>query len=187
MAKMRTVGGVLGVVAGLAAFLWLGMTAFACSALPSVTLSQPYGAAATSVAFTGSGFLGITGPVQVHWDTINGPLLAQTVPSVDGVLAPVTFTVPASAEPGMHIVIATANGSVVERSTFQVVGASGTVGRLPQALLPATSPSESGANVAVIALLAVTGAVGIGLFGAGSAALVLSSRRAVPSRVRHSR
>lgn len=103
----------LGAIAG--AFAAIGLVflapAFACSGGPSVGLSSSaWGEPGTPVTFTGSGFAP-GNPVYVHWNALDGPVLAQAPANVNGSFS-VNFNIPANiAQSGDYLLVATSSGS----------------------------------------------------------------------------
>ncbi len=179
---------VVGMVAMAVVGVVAGAAAFACTVLPAVNISQPYGAAGTAVSLTGSSWVAEKGPVDVRWNSLNGPVLAEVTPDASGVIGPVTIQVPASSEPGYYALIGTRaqnpNQSESARAVFQVTGANGAVARPPQVALPGGAPvsSPSGLSVGLIGLLAATGVAGLGLFTFGAATFARSRRVRAPVR-----
>jgi hypothetical protein len=159
--------------------MWMG-TAYACTILPSINLSQAYGAPGATLQLSGTAWQSTSGVVTVHWDGITGPVLATTSPDAQGVLAPVSLTVPAGAAPGYHVIVSSVpDQSVgVSRAVYQVVGAGGVPAAQPGAVLPGGAPPvQHSAGVGTLVLLLGAGVGGVGLFGAGTASLIRSSRR----------
>jgi hypothetical protein len=184
--------GAMGAVVAAAGLVWAGSAAYACTTLPSINLSQAYGTAGSGLQLSGTSWGRAAGVISVHWDGLTGPLLATVTSDDQGVLGPVSLTVPAGAAPGYHVIVTTGQPkalAAVARAEFQVVGSAGAPGAAPGALLPASSPPvQRGAGAATLALLLGLGASGVGLFGAGTVSLIRSSRRvpvtAVPLRRR---
>lgn len=180
--KWARVLGAMAVPIGAIAALALGIVAFACTPLPNVTTSSDEVVAGGHVELTG--FMWVTGvPVQVHWDTLSGPVVGQGIPAAQGYLGPVTVNVPANAEPGYHILIATDSlgSSYTSRVPVQVLSTDASGPRAPQAVLATggTVSTPVGANAGVIALLAVLGLSGL-LISATSVASLVRTRQRVP-------
>ncbi len=159
-----------------AAVLGVGLTAFACTPLNTINLSSPSGRPGTGVTATGS-FLVPDSEVAVRWNSVDGPVLARTMP-VNGEIS-ASFVVP-DGSPGYYAVVATqsdANGNpLVARAAFQMVDASGQgVPSQPAAFeAPTRAPNSSGAPVA---LALVLGFAGVALLGAGGMAVAGHARR----------
>ena len=175
-----------------------GIVAFACTSLASLNLSQASGAAGTQVSVTGSSFNpsakadadGTFTPVTLHWNAVDGPVLADgVVPDPTGSIGPISVTIPSDAKPGYYMIVATQQqltGGTGEafgtpaRTVFQVTGSAGVPAAPPANISqPATVASSSSASVGagLIALLAVLGVVGLALFAVGTASFLGSSRR----------
>lgn len=186
-----------------------GVVAFACTSLASLNLSQATGAPGSQVTVTGSSFNpsakpdadGTFTPVTLHWNSVNGPVLADNVvPDATGSIGPLQVTIPSDAKPGYYMVIATqqqlTGGSgeafgTPARAGFQVTPASGAPAQQSlgtgQTAPVASTSSTSGVGVGMIALLAVLGVAGVTLFAVGSATFLGANRRsAAASRARKS-
>ena len=173
--------GVLGTAMVLAA-----VAAFACTNLATLNLSTPTGIPGDVVTMTGSSFRvptsGPTNPVLLHWNGVDGPVLAQAMPDKAGNIS-ATFSVP-NGQPGYYVIVATQRtpAGVDEygtpaRASFQILGAGGqSVVQQPGTQAPtgvASDPSSTG----IIALTVGLGALGLALFGAGFTAFVRQARR----------
>lgn len=167
------------VAAGVGAALLWAVTAWACTPLPSVSLSQAFGSAGSQIQVTGTSWSPTYGPVIVHWDALNGPILAQTQPDGRFVLPPVTVTVPQNALPGYHMIVVSAPEypASATRAIFQVMGSGVAAAQPPQVLLPATSEPTSQVSMVAVGVVATMGVLGLLLFGAGTTAVVRSYRR----------
>ena len=168
-------GGALAAVLGLL----LAVTALACTALPSITLSQAYGLPGGSLELTGTTWRAGMGSVSVRWDSVSGPILAQAIVNADGTLAPATVTIPRTASAGYHKIEATLPGirDVVARSVVQVVGG-GATAPMPLAQLPTTTtPNSTPVGAGSVALLATLIAGVLMLLGAGTAFWIWSAHR----------
>ncbi|MGH9164110.1 MAG: hypothetical protein ACRDZW_01175 [Acidimicrobiales bacterium] len=161
-----------------------GATAFACTNLATISTPSPAAPAGTNIAISGASFAAAAGtPVVLHWNGVNGPEVARTVPDKSGNIA-ANFTVP-KADAGYYVIVATqagADGKPVygtpARSSFQVVGPDGAAAPAPAAAprLP-SSPNTAPDSNGVVALTFALGAAGLALFGAGLATTVRQSRR----------
>ena len=176
-----------------------GIVAFACTSLASLNLSQATGAAGSQTTVTGSSFNpsakpdadGLFTSVTLHWNSVSGPVLADgIVPDPTGAIGPIAITIPASANPGYYMIVATQEqiqgGSgeaygTPARTVFQVTGTAGATAPQPaNNSIPATTSTStsSGVGAGLIALLVVLGIAGVALFGVGTATYLGSSRRA---------
>ncbi len=176
---------VFGVVA--MATVMAGVAAFACTNLATLNLSSPTGNVGDNVTVTGSSFrVGKapepTNPVQLHWNGVDGPVLAQAMPDKAGNIS-ASFAIP-EGQPGYYVIVATQrNAQGVDeygtpaRASFQILGPGGeSVVQQPGTQAPtgvASDPSSTG----IIALTAGLGVLGLALFGAGFTAFVRQARR----------
>lgn len=174
----------------------LGAVAFACTNLATMNLSSATGMAGDSVALNGSSFSvprqagqPVT-PVVVHWNGVDGPVLATVMPDEAGNIS-AEFAIPGG-QPGYYVVVATQrNAEGVDaygtpaRASFQILGPGGeSVVQQPASQAPATMAGEP-SSTGIIALTAGLGALGLALFGAGFIAFVRQARgREVPATVR---
>lgn len=184
-----------------------GIVAYACTSLATLNLSQASGPAGTQATVTGSSFNpsakpdadGTFTPVTLHWNSVSGPVLADgIVPDATGAIGPVQVTIPASANPGYYMIVATqeqlTGGSgeafgTPARTVFQVTGTAGAAVPAPaQGTAPvAAASSTSAVGGGLIALLAILGIAGVTLLAFGSASFLGASRRAAAaSRARKS-
>ena len=196
MARMKRFGlaatGVVGI--GMMA---LASAAFACTNLAALNLSSSSGPAGSSITVTGSAFSKPpkNTPVDLHWNGVNGPILATVTPDAAGAINPTNITIPADAQPGFYTIVATqtevATGlnpwGIPTRAGFSVEGPGATAAPAPQAVPPAAT-SDSGVSGGFIALSVALGLGGLVLFGLGAATFLSTYRRraATPSRVRNS-
>ena len=176
----------------------LATVAFACTNLATITLSSDSGHPGDTIALTGTSFPartqgGVTPtPVEVHWKTADGPLLAKTTPDRTGTIV-VTFAIPESA-PGAAIIIATQRRSVPNpnspdaapmlvdefgtpaRATLRVLapGERATTIASNADFVPATTDSGS---TAIMVMLVLFGAVALSLFGGGVIAFLHQVRQ----------
>ncbi|MDQ3979952.1 MAG: hypothetical protein M3314_10400 [Actinomycetota bacterium] len=176
-------------------FLATGAVAYACTNLATLNLSSGTGKPGDTITVTGSSFRmpsGVTTGVQIRWNALDGPVLAEATPDRVGNIS-ATFTVP-DAAPDSYVVIAVlhdARGNDTSgtpaRAQFQILGGAGRpVAATASGPVTAAGGGE-GSSAAPIALLFVLGALGLGLFGAGFAAVARQARRSaapVPAPVR---
>lgn len=166
----------------------LGSAAFACTNLATMNLSSAQGKAGETVAVTGSSFgvarEGANDPVQLHWNGLDGPVLAETVPNAVGSIS-ASFVVPESS-PGTFVVVATQRNAEGEdafgtpaRATFEVVGAAGAAQPAPTATPAPLGAVEtaSATSGGLVALTIAVGALGLGLFAAGFVGFARQTRR----------
>ena len=169
--------------------------AYACTNLAELNLSSGAGQAGMQVTVTGSAFAKTpkNTPVQLHWNSLDGPVLASVTPDAAGAIGPMTITIPSDAKPGYYVIVATqielATGlnpwGLPTRAGFQVVGPGATpVG--VSAPVSAGLSNSSGVSGGFVALTAALGIGGLLLFGFGAATFLGTYRRRVPtpSRVR---
>ncbi|HTJ76342.1 MAG TPA: hypothetical protein VL337_13370 [Acidimicrobiales bacterium] len=185
----------LGSIAAGAALVMAAATAFACTNLAELNLSSSSGRAGTQLTVTGSAFAKApkNTPVDLHWNGVNGPVLATVTPDAAGAIGPLPLTIPADAAPGYYVVVATqteiATGlnpwGLPTRAGFQVLGPGDTPAGVPAAVSTGAN-SGSGVSGGFVALSIALGVSGLLLFGFGAATFVSSARRRVPtpSRVR---
>lgn len=175
----------------------LGAASWACTSLATLNLSKSSGAVGEPLTVTGSSFKASTPeaaapPVALHWNSADGPVVAQTTTDAAGNIA-ATFNVPDS-QPGNFVVIARqldAEGKdqwgTPARAAFQVLGAGTEPVAAPAAASRpfSTAASDSSSGVALALGL---GALGLVLFGAGFMAVVRQTRRQpvpVPAKAPH--
>lgn len=181
--RSMKVAGTLGVGVALA----IAVPVFACTSLPSISLSQAYGPAGDSVQVTGTAWAPSFGRVTLRWGSLSGPVIATAVPDAAGTLGAVTITIPTSARPGLHAVIASTDDvSSPARAVFQVLSPSGSAAPPPVEALPYGPVGRPAMPVgtSTMALVAVCGLVGLGALGIGASVLAGSHlRHPSPSRV----
>ena len=165
----------------------LGVAAFACTNLATLNLSSSVGKPGDPLTVTGSSFKvskapGVGEPVLLHWDGVDGPVLASVVPDRAGNIS-ATFTVP-EGQPGYYVLVATQKDEqgadaygTPARASFQILGANGqSVVQPAGSQNTAPVPSEP-SSAGILALTAGLGALGLALFGAGFTAFVRQARR----------
>jgi hypothetical protein len=169
-----------------------GAIAFACTNLATLNLSSAAGKAGDTVTVTGSSFAVISPkdaaagktstPVVLHWNGADGPVLGQAVPDLAGNIS-TPIAIPQAA-PGYYVIVAKQvdekgidKYGTPARAAFQILGPNGqSVVQQPGAegVTPlASEPISTG----MIALTALLGVLGLGLFGAGMGAFVRQARR----------
>src|SRR3989442_13574624 len=93
---------------GVALTIGLG-TAWACTNLATLNLSNAAGQPGQSITVTGSSFKAVASgpaaPVVLHWNAVAGPVLATVVPDATGNI-PAQAVLP-PAEPGHSVLLAT--------------------------------------------------------------------------------
>ena len=171
--------------------------AWACVSGPVVNLSTVTAKPGEQVTVTGTGFRQAD-PVQVRWNALDGPIVAQLAKPESNQTITANFMVPPGTAPGSYVVIVsqTRDGrpslSPI-RAVLNVVGPSGQTPVLgadstsdATDRMPALVQSQNDVSNGTLALVAL-GVAGIGMFAAGVAALA-SSRRggvtAAPARVK---
>jgi hypothetical protein len=180
-----------------AVFLLAGAAAFACTNLATLSLSSNAGKSGDVVTVTGSSYRmpsGVTTGVQLRWNALDGPVLAEAVPDKVGNIS-ASITIPQAA-PDTYVVIAVlkdARGNdtsgTPSRAQFQVVGGAGAAAPQPAIAqqTPVASTASSG-SAAPLALLLGLGALGLLLFGGGIAATARGTRtRTVPAPAKTTR
>jgi hypothetical protein len=173
---------------GCGALLIPAAVAWACLPVANLRTNLATVQAGQPVNVTGSEFG--SNPVQIHLNTLTGPVLATFTPDSNGAFTgPVT--IPADTTTGPAVLVATeaaatANGNggsspgVPTRSVVQVVGPGGSA---PLAVTPSGQARPAGvvttsSSVGSGALLLVAlGVFGVALFLAGGVALLTSGRR----------
>ena len=180
MRRLRTVGKFTAVPLALGVSVLAAWTVFACTLLPSITLSQAYAVAGADVSITGSAWT-VPTPVTLHWDSLTGPVLATVTPLPGtGLIGPVSVRVPAGAQPGFHVIIATDStySTSTARVPFQVLGNAPFRAAAPQAVLSTGTGNQSpvGVPAPVVALLALAGIGGLAISTVGATALVRGVR-----------
>src|SRR4051794_11713180 len=160
-------GALLGVVVVLT-----GAVAYACTNLATLNLSSAVGKAGDTVTVTGSSFrmpAGVETGVQIRWNGIDGPVLAETRPDRVGNISADIVIPPAAADNYVIVaVLRDAKGAdpsgTPARAQFQIVGGAGrpvTAGAVPQV---SAGGGDGGTSSAPLALLLVLGLAGVGLF-----------------------
>lgn len=181
----------------------LGAAAYGCASLATLNLSTGSGGPGTTVTFTGAGFAvprastGLTAtPVVVHWESEEGPVIAEVVPDRYGSIS-AQFTVPET-RPGTYIIVATqktprrtpgaapdqapaffAEPGTPARASFEVLAPGAVAAHRTPVVESGDVPEGQGQLDATvwIVLTAAFGAVAMSLFGGGLIAFVHQSRK----------
>ncbi|PZR78070.1 MAG: hypothetical protein DLM65_14090 [Candidatus Aeolococcus gillhamiae] len=119
---------------------------------------------------------------MLHWNGVNGPVLATVNPDNAGNLS-ANFTVPQT-QPGYYVIVATQQDAkgvdsygTPARASFQVLGPGGHAVSPQAATQSGGAASSSPSSTGIIALTAGLGVLGLALFGAGSVAFLRQARR----------
>lgn len=183
---MRNRRGVLGFLAALAAAtLGMASAAWACTVFANVVGVDPVQAPERGlVRVQGDGLAGKATAVQLRWDGATGPVLGSAPVDAKGRFS-AQVAVPA-ASPGVHSLVAVAEGAGVGRAAVEVL-ASGRAGVVagPAAASPSADPwtvkvEHAGSTGSGPSLALGAGLLGGGLLvlGAGSAVVAGKRRRA---------
>lgn len=180
MRRLRNMGKLVAVPLALGAAVVAACTVFACTLLPSVNLNQAYGVAGADISITGTAWT-VPAPVTLHWDSLTGPVLATVMPEPGtSLIGPVTVRVPAGAQPGYHVIIATDNtySTSTARVPFQVLGTGTSAAGAPQAVLATGGGNTAplGIGVPIFAMLAAAALGGLAMSGVGVTSLVRTVR-----------
>lgn len=175
--------------AAVALLLMSAMTAFACTNLATLNLSESAGAPGSTLDVTGSSFRTGEGvqPVEIRWNGVDGEVLAEVEPDSTGAIS-TSVTTPDDAQPGYHVLVATQMQENDEGELSPAYGtparASFLIGAVQEpaeisepAGVPAGASADAGAPTGLIALTALLALAGIGLFGAGLGLFVRETRR----------
>lgn len=173
-------------------------TAFACTNLATVSPGSDVVRPGDRITLVGTSFpvprtTGLTAtPVAVRWRSVDGPVLAETVPDRTGTIS-VTIQVP-DAPPGHVIIVITqrrplpgvdgAAGQAVQyvdepgtpaRTSIRVL-APGEPFPTPRLASNRVASTDSGAGTTLLVLTVVLGAVALSLFGGGFIAYLHQAR-----------
>ncbi|MHB1535607.1 MAG: hypothetical protein ACYC1D_13560 [Acidimicrobiales bacterium] len=159
--------------------------AWACTNLATMNLSNASGTPGTNVTVTGSSFAaakaGPAVPVQLHWNSVTGPVLATAIPDATGNIS-AAVTIP-QAQPGYYVLVATQQSKGVNeygtpaRAAFQVISPGQRPAITPSAGQSAGAATSSPSSTGVIALTVALGVAGLALFGAGATSFARQARR----------
>ena len=208
MDRLRTAVAVAVLAAAAAVMGVLAAGAFACTNLATINLSSEAAHPGDTITLVGTSFpvprpqSGLTPtPVEVHWKSADGPLLAKVVPDRTGTIT-TTFLVPESA-PGPVVIIATQRRTVVNptapeaaatvtdeygtpaRATLRVLAPGQQVTTIVNDAEFVPLTTDSGSTAAMV-LLVLFGAIALSLFGGGVIAFLhqLRERELVPQPAR---
>ena len=184
-----------------------GAVAFACTNLATLNISSSSGKPGDVVKITGTSF-GVStektplNPVVLHWNGVDGPVLATVEADKTGNISS-DVTIP-QGPAGSYVIVATQTKQVVEqpgaptghdpraanvfgtpaRVAFTITGAGADTATSPVGATSVTVPGDS-TPAALLALTVGLDVVGLALFGAGFAAVVRQVRRRdVPAAIR---
>jgi hypothetical protein len=172
-------------------------TAWACVSGPVVNLSTVTAKPGEQVTLTGTGFRQAD-PVQVRWNALDGPIVAELAKPDANQTITATFAVPPAAAPGSYVVVVsqTKDGKPSLSPIRAVLSVVGPTGQTPvlgadttsdaSDRIPALVQADNDVSNGTLALVAL-GVAGIGMFAAGVAALATSRRggaTAEPARVK---
>lgn len=177
-----------GLVAGALAIVPAG-AAWACLSLAGVTTSSATVQQGGTVTVNGVEFG--SNPVQIHLDSLDGPVLATVTPNSDSGGFSQAVPLPADISAGQHVLVATEpaattngknNGSstgVPARTLIDVTGPGGAAA--PGAVTSSAAPTvnltaNSGAGAGTLGLIGLAAAAA-SLFLAGGISLVVARRR----------
>ena len=166
--------------------LVLGLTAYACTNLATLNLSNTTGRPGDSLTLTGSSFLTVCvcgpqmppTPVKIRWGGVQGKVMAELTPDKAGTLA-AAFTVP-DVTPGHYVIAATQydetfnfhSAGTPALTTFEVLTPTGQSVVAPSEFAATNPPGDETVSSALIALTIGLGALGFALFVLGSAVVV---------------
>lgn len=181
--RARTLLASCGVVG--AGLLLAVSSAWACTNLATLNLSQAAGTSGQPITLTGSSFKYATPdaiPVIVHWGSADGPVLATVNPDNLGNIS-AAITVP-DAQPGYYTLVAvqTVKGfdyyGTPARAAFQLLSPGQPANIAPNAVQAGTTgPSTSGSSTGIIALMVGLGVLGFALFAGGAGAFIRQAGR----------
>ena len=166
--------------------LVLGLTAYACTNLATLNLSNTTGRPGDSLTLTGSSFLTVCvcgpqmppTPVKIRWGGVQGKVMAELTPDKAGTLA-AAFTVP-DVTPGHYVIAATQydetfnfhSAGTPALTTFEVLTPTGQSVVAPSEFAAPSPPGDETVSSALIALTIGLGVLGFALFVLGSAVVV---------------
>jgi hypothetical protein len=183
---MRKLIGILGVAMSIA--LATSAAAWACTNLSALNLGTSSGQPGETVAFTGTAFATSSGSdVVLHWNTVDDNVIGTVTPDAVGTIRG-SVVVPADAQPGNNVIVATqdytdgdgvtsaAYGTPARASFLVGTPLSDVAAPLADTSTPVGTAAESGSGGGLILLSILLAVGGFGLFGAGLAAYGRQSR-----------
>ena len=191
---MNTRRWMVGALAAGAMVVMAWAPAWACVSGPAVSLSSTTAKPGDTIGITGTGF-SAKGTIAVHWNALNGPVVANlAAPDSSGAVKG-SFAVPADAQTGTYVVVLlqqSATGQLQNAPIRAVLSVSGN-GTAPAALNPSSAAradglvtSKSSVNAAGLALTGIGVAGGVILL-AGLGVFVAGRRRTEPEMVKSGR
>ncbi len=177
------------------------MAGWACTNLATLNLSQSAAQPGSIIGVTGSSFKapaeGVQ-PVQLHWNSPDGPILAEAVPDALGSIA-ASVTIPADAQPGHYVMVATqmavdpGHGLQAGEPVFGTPARAAVMVGSPAPVegevagAPAVSAAPETGSGGILALTSLLALLGLGLFAGGVGLFAREVRgRRVPAPVRSS-
>lgn len=178
---------------GAATLVIAAAGAWACTNLATLNTAQASAMPGETVTITGTSFKaieeGVT-PVTIHWNAVNGDVLAQVEPDSSGAIS-ASITVPSDASAGQYVLVATqrsadpGHGLEAADDAFEpifgtparaplMVGSPTDVGPADVGPQPVATPPASGSG----SLLLVSGLLALGAFGLFAGAATLLGREA---------
>lgn len=168
-----------------AGLLVAASSAWACTNLATLNLSQPAATSGEQITVTGSSFKVATGdpiPVMVHWGSATGPVLASVAPDPTGNIS-ATLTIP-DAQPGYYTMFATQTVKGFDYygtpalAAFQLLTPGQPANITPNAVQGGTGTAGPGtSSTGLIALTVTLGVLGLVLFCGGVGAFVRQAGR----------
>lgn len=187
----------LGGLGAAAAVVIATASAWACVSGPSVTLTPSSAKPGDTVTATLRDFRKVD-PVQVRWNDLNAPAIAEYASKGNGEPFTGTFTVPSDAKPGPAVVIFSStspDGKLSQMPVRALITVTGDNGATPllgapiavtDSARPAGLAKDDNAVSAGTLVLVAIGVAGVGMLVAGVAAMMAGRRSSAPqaSRVR---
>lgn len=193
---MKKLGAMLTGAAAIAMFT--AVTAWACTNLATLNLSESAVTPGQSIEVTGSSFRTADKggqDVAFRWNGVDGPVLASATTDASGQVV-ASVTVPTDAQPGFYTLVATQN--VAEQDGHLEAGglspAFGTPARaavqvgdpvVTEPVTPVGTQAADSGSTSLVLLAGVLALGGIGLFAGGLSLFMRESRsRPIPQAVR---
>jgi hypothetical protein len=184
-------------LASAACVVIVAAAAWACIPVATLNASPAQVRAGEQVTLTGAEY-GAKSPVVIHFNALDGPVLASITPDKDGFIRG-TVGIPADVGPGNYVLVATQEAvrgettwGVPSRTLVSVVGDAGApvvgapVGSGDAARPVGLERGDSSVGAGGLVLAGV-GVAGVAMFVAGMTALFAGRRRAQPEAVRTTR